>query len=157
MKRTIVLTITVLAILALVIISFYSTFAYNEEASKLGDSIANYNLIYSLSESTDNETIIASGQEKYIDLKIKNTYDSIVQYGIYYEMLNPKTVPDGLEIKPIENAQTIDILKPNEERTIPLRIKNTSDYSVSLIIGSMIGFENGNVLDLINDNKILIK
>ena len=157
MKKQIVLIITILAIFALIIISIYSTFAYNEEASKLGDSDADYNLIYSLSESNTNETNIASGQEKYLDLEIINTYKSNVKFGIYYELVNPKTIPEGFEIRLIGSKSSVDTLKPNEKRTVTVKINNNTDYNVSLIIGSLVGFENGDITELEKDNKILIK
>ena len=37
------------------------------------------------------------------------------------------------------------------------KIENNSDYVINLIIGALIGFENGEIEDLITDGEVLIK
>ena len=41
--------------------------------------------------------------------------------------------------------------------TFSIRINNNSEYSINLIIGALIGFENGEIKDLITDGEKLIK
>ena len=141
------------------IISLYSTFAYDEEASKLDESNANYNLIYSIKETSKNEVSVPTKETKYVDITLKNNYSSNVKYGMYYHMLSPKSLPENVIITLADDSvsQLEDIIKPNEIKTITIKITNNSNTNVNLIIGAIVGFENGNIKELIKDNEVIIK
>jgi hypothetical protein len=48
-------------------------------------------------------------------------------------------------------------IKPEETRNISIRITNDSEYAINLIIGALIGYENGEIEELVTDGEILIK
>ena len=141
------------------IISLYSTFAYDEEASKLDESNADYNLIYSIKEMSKNEVSVPTKETKYVDITLKNNYSSNVKYGMYYHMLSSKSLPENVIITLADDSvsQLEDIIKPNEIKTITIKIANNSNTNVNLIIGAIVGFENGNIKELIKDNEVIIK
>ena len=79
--------------LSIAVISLYTTYAYEENNNTFltNPSISNYNLIYSLKESTNKEIIIGPKEEKFIDINLQNTYLSTIKYGMYYYLISPET------------------------------------------------------------------
>lgn len=157
-KKTIFIVLIIMT-LAVSIISLYSSFAYNEEAKSLGESSANYNLIFSLKDENNKQVTVASGEQIYVDLDVTNTYDYNVKYGTYYYVVNPKNLPDGVIITKANNSdgELQDVIGAGGSTTISLKIDNNSKYNVDLIIGTLVGFENGDISDLVTDGINLIK
>ena len=159
MSKKSIIIILLLLVVSSAIISLYATFAYNEESNKLDDSEADYNLIYSLKESSDRQISIAPNEEKFVDIVLTNIYKSTIRYGMYYQLIKPNEEPAGLKISLAK--ESIDSLentmKPSQTRTISLQVKNDSNDNIDLIIGALIGFENGNINDLVKNNEVLIK
>lgn len=158
MKKKIVMIGIILLVVGC-LVSIYATFAFNEEEKTLDDSLADYNLIYNMKEKSNKEVEIASGEEKYLDINLNNTYSSTVKYGIYYYLTNLKKLPDGVFITLAENSQDAlsNIINPNQTRSISIKIVNNSEYSVKLIIGALVGFESGDINELVQDGEVLIK
>lgn len=157
-KKTIFIVLIIMT-LAVSIISLYSSFAYNEEAKSLGESSANYNLIFSLKDENNKQITVASGEEIYVDLDVTNSYDYNVKYGTYYYVVNPKSLPDGVIITKANNSdgELQDVIEAGGSTTISLKIDNNSKYNVDLIMGTLVGFENGDISDLVTDGINLIK
>ncbi len=157
-KKTIFIILIIMA-LAASILSLYSSFAYNEEAKSLGESSANFNLIFSLKDDNNRQITVASGEEIYVDLDVTNTYDYNVKYGTYYYVVNPKNLPDGVIITKANNSEgeLQDVMEAGKSTTISLKIDNNSKYNVDLVIGTLVGFENGDISDLVTDGINLIK
>ncbi len=157
-KKSISLIVFILVV-SFGIISLYTTFAYNEEEGNLEVSNADYNLIYSLKNAEKQQVNVGIGEEKYVDITLTNTYDSTVRYGACYKMINPKKVPNGLTVKFAEqsssNAEAL--IEAGETVTITIKITNNSEYDVSMVVGTLIGFENGDISDLLTTDEILIK
>lgn len=157
-KKTIFIVLIIMT-LAVSILSLYSSFAYNEEAKSLGESNANYNLIFSLKDENNKQITVASGDQIYVDLDVTNSYDYNVKYGTYYYVVNPKNLPDGVIITKANNSdgELQDVIEAGESTTISLKIDNNSKYNVDLIMGTLVGFENGDISDLVTDGINLIK
>lgn len=157
-KRIIIITILV-TLLSIGIISVYSTYAYNEEDNILDESDANYNLIYSIRENSNKEVVINSKEEKYVNITLTNTYESTVKYGMYYYLINPKNLPENVTITLAEDSIDLleNIIKPNQTRSISIKIVNNSEKQLELIIGALVGFEKGNIEDLAKNGEQLIK
>ena len=68
-------------------------------------------------------------------------------------------MPDGITITLAPESSDLleNTIKPNGERTISLRITNNSEYNIDLIVGAIVGFENGNIEDLLKSGENLIK
>lgn len=141
------------------VISIYATYAYNNEVISLGESESDYNLIYSISESSNREVLVNKGDTKFVDVELTNTYKNTVKYGMFYYAINPEKLPEGVSISladtSIDDLESL-ILK-GETKIISLKIENDSEYDVSLIVGALIGFENGDISELETDKQILIK
>ena len=159
MSKRSILIILFLLLLSVGGITLYNTFAYDPEASKLEDSHADYNIIYSLKENSDKYITIPAKQEKYVDIELKNTYTSTIKYGMYYLLINPKEVQNNVSVRLSEDSinPVEDIIKPSETKIIEIRITNDSEDSIDLLVGALIGFENGEISDLIKNGEILIK
>ena len=159
MSKKSILIILFLMLLSVGGITIYNTFAYDEEASKLEDSKADYNLIYSLKEDSNRYVSVTPKEEKYIDIELNNTYSANVKYGMYYYLVKPNVMPNNVFITLSEDSvnPVEDILKASETKIISIKIKNESDYNLDLIIGALIGFENGDIKDLIKNGETLIK
>lgn len=151
--------VVLLIMLSIGIISLYTTFAYQEDDIIKEPSVSDYNLIYSLQNSTNKEITISSGEEKFVDIVLKNTYGSTIKYGIYYYMINPNKLPDNVSITLAEDSRDIleNTIKPQKDRIVSIKIINNSEYTIKLIVGALIGFENGNIEDLVTDGEVLIK
>ena len=151
--------IVLLIMLSVGIISLYTTFGYQGENKIEEESNADYNIIYSLKNSTNKEITVNANEEKFIDINLKNTYTSTIKYGMYYYLINPNKLPDNVTITLAEDSQDLleNTIKPEGTRTVSIRISNDSEYTINLIIGALIGFENGNIEDLVTDGEVLIK
>lgn len=153
--------IVLLIMLSVSVISLYTTYAYEENNEVVTEhpSSSNYNLIYSLTESTNKEIIVEAKDEKFIDINLKNTYDATIKYGMYYYLINPTSLPDNVTITLADGSVDLleDTIKPDETKTISIRITNDSEYTIDLIIGALIGFEYGDIEDLVTKGEVLIK
>jgi len=155
--------IVLLILLSIGIISLYTTYAFEENNSIhniIGTSPENNNsLIYSIKENSNKVISINAKEEKFIDINLKNTYDSTIRYGMYYYMISPTILPADTKISLSEDSQDAleDIIKPNKTKTISIKISNNSEYSINLIIGALIGFEHGEIEELVTDGEVLIK
>jgi len=158
MKKKIIITILLL-LLGIGLLTVYTTFAFDEEKDRLNDSEADYNLIYSLKEGSNKQIYLTQNEEKYIDITLTNTYNGTVKYGIYYYVINPNKLPDGVTIaladESIDALQ--DIVGADQSKSITLKITNNSEYNVELLVGSIVGFEKGNLEDLLKDGEVLVR
>lgn len=142
-----------------IVVSLYSTFAYDEEGSKLGDSTADYNLIYMIKNLSNRSVSVSANSVKYVDIVLENTYSGTVRYGMYYKLLSPNNMPDDVYITISEESsgKLQDIISTGDSKTISVKIVNNSQYNLDLVIGALVGFENGNIEELINQGEVLIK
>ena len=147
MSKKSIFTILFIMVLSAIIVSLYSTFAYDEESTKLDDSTADYNLIYSMRESTKNQVIVTANETKFVDITLRNDYQSNVKYGIYYHLVSPNKLPNNVSISLAEESRDAleDIIKPNQEKIITIKISNNSENNIDIIVGALVGFENGNI------------
>ena len=159
MSKKNIIVILLLALFSMGIISLYATFAYNEEESKLDDSLADYNLVYSLEDNREKNIIINDHDEKYIDLELNNPYEATLKYGIYYKLISPNKMPDNVKIEIADGSISLgeDNIKSNEKKIVTLKIANESDYNLKIIVGALVGFEKGNISELVTNGEILIK
>lgn len=152
--------IVLLIMLSVAIISLYTTYAYEENNNTVIEpSNSDYNLIYSLKESSNKEITVSAKEEKFIDINLTNTYDSTIKYGMYYYLINPTTLPDNVTITLADGSTDLleNTIKSDQTRSISIRITNNSEYAINLIIGALIGYENGEIEELVTDGEILIK
>ena len=156
-KKSIIIILLVL--LSIGIISLYTTFAYDEEVRVLDQSSADYNLIYSLKEDSNRYVSVAANEEKYVDIYLHNTYKSTVRYGMYYYLVNPKKLPDGVAISLASTSSNLleDTIQADGEKTVSIRIVNSSQDNVDLIVGALVGFENGHIEEILKEGEVLIK
>lgn len=159
MSKKSIFVILFMMLASVVIISLYSTFAYDEEAAKLDESNAENNLIYSIKESSKNEILVSANETKYVDISLKNDYTANVKYGMYYRLLAPSKMPKDVIITLADESLALleDTIKPNETKTITIKVINNSNSNLDLIIGAIVGFENGNIYELIKDEEVIIK
>ena len=159
MSKKSIFTILFIMVLSAIIVSLYSTFAYDEESTKLDDSTADYNLIYSMRESNKNQVIVTANETKFVDITLRNDYQSNVKYGIYYHLVSPNKLPNNVSISLAEESRDAleDIIKPNQEKIITIKISNNSENNIDIIVGALVGFENGNIEELIKNGEYLIK
>ena len=159
MSKKSILIILFLMLLSVGGITLYNTFAYDTEASKLEDSTDNYNLIYSLKESSNKYITVTPHEEKYVDIELNNTYPSTVKYGMYYYLVNPNNMPSNatVTLSPDSVNPVEDLLKPGETKVISIKITNNSEYNLDLIIGALVGFENGDINEIVKSGETLIK
>ena len=159
MSKKIIVVILITMIVILGGVSLYTTFAYDAEAAKLDASSADYDLIYSLKELSSNKIYVSAKETKFIDITLDNTYTSTVRYAMYYNLLNHKKLPDNVTISLAEDSPSRleDTIKSGENKVISIKIVNNSDDNLELVVGSVVGFENGNVADLLKENEVLIK
>lgn len=157
-KRTVFIILIICAFTAS-IVSIYSSFAYDEAAHDLGESDANYNLVYSLRDENKKQITVASKSDIYVDLEVINSYDYTVKYGTYYYLVKPNNMPSGITVKVTEDSSSkaIETIESHKKKIISLKITNDSEDSVDLVVGTIVGFENGNIEELVSDGLILVK
>lgn len=153
--------IVLLILLSIGVISLYTTYGLEENTNTgtpTGLDSSN-TLMYSIKENSNKEIIINGNEEKFIDISLTNTYSSTIRYGMYYYMINPQKLPDNVTISLSEDSEDLleNTIKPNQTRNISLKITNNSEYIINLIVGALIGFEHGEIEDLVTDGEVLIK
>lgn len=152
--------IFLLIMLSIGVISLYTTYGFEENnIINYEESNSDYNIISSIKESTNKEISISALEEKFVDINLKNTYDATIKYGMYYYLISPDKLPDNVIVTLSEDSEDIleNTIKSNETRNVSIKITNNSEYSIHLIIGALIGFEHGEIEDLITDGEVLIK
>lgn len=159
MNKKSIYIILFIMLFAVSILSLYTTFAYDGETEKLDNSDANYNLIYSLKESLNQQIDVGSNETKYVDITLKNTYNATVKYGMYYHLIIPNHMPDNVYISLAEESanRLQDTIKSGETKVISIKVDNKSEYNLELVIGALVGFENGKIEDLLKNNEVIIK
>ena len=151
--------IVLLILLSIGIISLYTTYGYEGDNTILEPSNSDNNIMISLKESTNKEITINPQEEKFIDISLNNTYDSTIRYGMYYYMINPEKLPDNVMITLAEDSEDVleNTIKPGQTRSVSIKLRNDSEYTIRLIIGALIGFEHGEIEELVTDGEVLIK
>lgn len=154
------ITILLLIMLSISVVSLYTTYGF--EVNNIitpSESNSDYNIISSIKESSNKQITVGSLEEKFIDISLKNTYESTIKYGMYYYLVSPEKLPDNVTITLSEDSEDLleNTIKPEETRTISIKISNNSEYSINLIIGALIGFEYGEIEDLVTEGETLIK
>ena len=152
--------IFLLIMLSFGVISLYTTYGLEENnIISYEESTSDYNIISSIKESTNKEIFVSSSEEKFIDISLKNTYNATIKYGMYYYLISPERLPDNVIITLSEDSENLleNTIKPDETKTISLRIANNSEYNINLIVGALIGFEHGDIEELVTDGEVLIK
>ena len=151
--------IVLLILLSIGVISLYTTYGYEGNNSTYEPSNSDKNIMISLKESTNKEIMINAKEEKFIDISLKNTYESTIRYGMYYYLINPTNLPDNVTITLSEDSVDLleNTIKPDQTRNISIKITNNSEYTINLIIGALIGFEHGEIEELVTDGEVLIK
>lgn len=152
--------IGLLIMLSIGVISLYTTYGYEGNNTFVEEpSSSDYNLIYSLKESSNKEIIVGAKEEKFIDINLLNTYDNTIKYGMYYYLVSPDNLPENVIITLADGSTDLleNTIKPHQTRNISIRITNHSEYSINLIVGALIGFEHGEIQDLVTDGEVLIK
>lgn len=152
--------IFLLIMLSIGVISLYTTYGLEENnIISYEESNSDYNIISSIKQSTNKEITLSAKEEKFIDVSLKNTYDSTIRYGMYYYLISPEKLPDNVSITLSEDSEDTleNTIKPDETRNVSIKINNNSEYSINMIIGALIGFEHGEIRDLVTDGEVLIK
>ena len=152
--------ILLLIMLSASIVSLYTTYGLEENnIINPGESTSDYNIISAIKESTNKQISIGALEEKFIDVNLKNTYASTIKYGMYYYLISPEKMPENVIITLSEDSVDLleNTIKPDESRSVSIKIINNSEYSINLIIGALIGFEYGDIQDLVTDGEVLIK
>ncbi len=74
-------------------------------------------------------------------------------------MNEPKQIVSDLIVSIDDSTENKneEILESNEEKILTIKLVNNSEYNISLTLGSVVGFEQGDINTLIDDNMILIK
>ena len=153
-KRTVVIFIVVMLLIGLV--TMYRTYAIDEESINLEPSTADYNLIYNMRENSNREITLNPSEEKFVDISLTNTYSTKVKYGVYYSLKNDANNINATISETSQN-KIQDILNPSEEKTITIKIKNNGEKNANVVVGALIGFENGKIEDLAKHGEVLIK
>lgn len=151
--------IVLLIMLSIGVISLYTTYGYEGNNTVFEPSNSDNSIMISLKESTNKEIIVGAKEEKFIDISLNNTYESTIRYGMYYYMINPEKLPENVTITLAEDSEDIleNTIKPGQTRSVSIKITNNSEYTINLIIGALIGFEHGEIEELVTDGEVLIK
>ena len=67
----------------------------------------------------------------------------------------PENVSISVSLDSKDQAEST--INSGEVKTVTIKIVNNSENNIDLVLGTLIGFENGNIADLIKNGEILIK
>ena len=150
--------IVLLIMLSIAVISLYTTYAYEEGNILIQEeSESDYYYLTQIKENSDREITVGTKEEKFIDIDLTNTLPKTIRYGMYYLPISPTVLPDNVTITLAD--WSVDLLentiKPEQTRSISIKITNNSEYAINLIIGALIGYEYADIES--TDGEFLIK
>lgn len=135
-KRNYLLSIVVMG---LIVVSLYSTFA-------MFTASVNTNDIVDLTASTlptDTEIVeyervtLKSGDKKTVEFTVKNSTSKSLYYGAWYEMVNPTSINDKIQIAKKEDTanNTLGQLTAGSTAKVSLVLENKTDSSIIVNMG----------------------
>ena len=154
MKKNYLLGIVVMG---LIVLSLYSTYAMftesveTDEIINLSASTINLN-----SEIVEYEQITINGNEaKSIMVNISNSTESNLYYGVWYEMVNPASINDNIEIAKLTSSidSTQGQINTGTKKNVKIVIKNTGSSSITVNIG--VGYSKTSSLDLPTNRYVI--
>lgn len=140
MKKNYLLGIIVMG---LIILSLYSTYAMFTSSVEMNNVIdMNTIMNYTFKINGTQELTVSSKTELRFNAIVENDMYGSITYGLYYKMINPNTLPEGIVIAEITDTTGISQgqLNENSKVTIPISIKNNSDIEVTMEIGVVTGY-----------------
>ena len=154
MKKNYLLGIVVMG---LIVLSLYSTYAMFTETIETDEiinlSAATINLS---SEIVEYEQITINGNEaKSIMVNISNSTESNLYYGVWYEMVNPASINDNIEIAKLTSSidSTQGQINTGTKKNVKIVIKNTGSSSITVNIG--VGYSLTSSLDLPTNRYVI--
>ena len=147
MKRNYLLIIVVMG---LIVLSLYSTYAMFTETIETDEIINMSASVLPLeSKIVEYEQITINGNEaKSIMVNISNSTESNLYYGVWYEMVNPTSMNNNIEIAQLTSStdSTQGQINTGVEKNVKIVIKNTGSSSITVNIG--VGYSLTSSLDL---------
>ena len=139
--------------------SLYRTFAYDTSIVEETPSTTDLEYTFKIGNSSIKQITIDSGETKYYDVVLGNPNPAKINYGVYYEMVNPSTKPDGFSIEYTSKSTGESTGKIDKESTITLNLvlTNTSSSSVTVKLGTVAGYVNGGELALESGQEFIPK
>ena len=128
-----------IVVMGLIVVSLYSTFA-------MFTASVNTNDIVDLTASTlptDTEIVeyervtLKSGDKKTVEFTVKNSTSKSLYYGAWYEMVNPTSINDKIQIAKKEDTanNTLGQLTAGSTAKVSLVLENKTDSSIIVNIG----------------------
>ncbi len=158
-RRTYILAVAVIGLLAVALYSTYAMFTANVD---LADVSITPNVTLDAKLLEYEQLTIPKNEYKIIELNVANDYNSELHYGAWYEMINPTTTDNVIIAKYSESQdETSGTIGQNITKKIKVIIynKNNEDITLNIGIGSNID-ENLNLGDnrhIIQDTYTVVK
>ena len=154
MKKNYLISIVVMG---LIVLSLYSTYAMFTETVET-DEIINMNASVLPLESkiVEYEQITINGNEaKSIMVSISNSTESDLYYGVWYEMVNPTSINNNIEIAKLTSStdSTQGQINAGVEKNVKIVIKNTGNSSITVNVG--VGYSLTSSLELPTNRYVI--
>jgi len=129
-----------LIVIGLISLSLYSTYALFTASTTINDVVGLETTLATDSNIIEYEMVtVAPGENKIIEVKVKNNYGSTLYYGVWYEMLKPlnsSNVDIGLYTKQ-DNTPSSGQIPTNTELTLLVGISNNGTENAMVNIGTI--------------------
>ena len=78
---------------------------------------------------------------------------------MYYYLPNVDMLSDKTTVTLAEEStdKLVDIIEPKQTRNVSIKIINNEGFPIDFEIGALVGFENGDVEELVQSGEVLIK
>ena len=154
MKKNYLLIVVVMGLILLSLYSTYAMFTSSVETNNIIDMNAIMNYTFKINGTQ--ELIVSSKSKLRFNAIVQNDMTGKISYGIYYKMINPSILQEGVRVAEITDTTGISKgqLNENSEVTIPIIIENNSDIEIKVEIGVITGYatESQGINQLIYDN-----
>ena len=150
-KETYLLFLIVIGLFSL---SIYSTYALFTAGSTINNvvQVNTSNFSYTLGEALEYQRItVASGEAQYIELNITNSAAVSMYYALWYEMVSPTEITEGIDIS--YSDSNMALLETGSTTTTYVYITNTTDSDIIVNLG-VDSFDAGTIG--LDENKSLI-
>ncbi len=158
LKKYYMVLLLILCLSGVVIYGTYAMFTAVVESNNVVGMDTNLNYTF---EMNDNQTLKVSGKSKMrFNAIVKNNMGGAMNYGLYYKMISPDALPDGVIIAEVTDTSTLTTsgeIGEGASKVIPIIINNTTNTEVQVEIGVRMGYVTQRVENIVyNDGEINI-
>lgn len=158
-KNIYLLAVFVVSLLLVVIVPTYAKFpdSYVAENNMVG-FVLSFDMSITNIEEYEEIVVEPNSSEKF-NVKITNSLGHNANYGVWYRMVEPNDINDGIEIGKLSgtSVDTRGSIENGIDTTVALMIKNNTDQKIKIDVGVATSDTSTSDIEYLNGKKLINK